>query len=259
MSSSSSYTITRSNIVPSEHFEKALASKTFQEWLSNFDHINLEIKSIEIRDVDMFTPNLVGFIKFNSMTVVRKTQQLIPGIVFMRSPAVSVLILLVCNNDIKVVGVRQPRVPIGKSEYLELPAGMLDESRAFKGKIAKEMFEETGIEIEPNSRNLVDLSSLVFGSNDNGPDVDMGPSVGGCNETIKLFLYVKKVSKEYMETLDKRIIENKEHNTYEKITVELVTLQHAWRVFKDSKALSSLLYFQNLLEECNETVLNLLN
>ena len=43
----------------------------------------------------------------------------------------------------------QPRVPTGRYSFVELPAGMLDQSGDFAGVAAKELKEETGIEVPP--------------------------------------------------------------------------------------------------------------
>ncbi len=42
-----------------------------------------------------------------------------------------------CEGEKWVVCTRQPRVPIGRSDYLEIPAGMLDDSGHFAGVAAK--------------------------------------------------------------------------------------------------------------------------
>jgi len=54
----------------------------------------------------------------------------------------------------------QPRVPAGSLEFVELPAGMMDDS-SFTGAAAKEIQEECGIEI-PADR-LLDLTQLALG------------------------------------------------------------------------------------------------
>lgn len=55
---------------------------------------------------------------------------------------------------------------------LECPAGMLDEDGNFIGVAAKELKEETGLEIE--EKKLIPLGSIY-------------PSPGGCDEEVILF------------------------------------------------------------------------
>jgi len=54
----------------------------------------------------------------------------------------------------------QPWVPAGSLEFVELPAGMLDDS-SFTGAAAKEIQEECGIEIPADE--LLDLTQLALG------------------------------------------------------------------------------------------------
>ena len=238
------YEITHTVNISSENFQKAKQSKTFIDWQNRIEYNNtIKVNKIEIHDVDMFGPN-VGFIKFNADVENLKGKKL-PGIVFMRSPAVAVLVILIGPNGNRwVVGVRQPRVPVAISDYLEIPAGMMDNESNFVGVAAKELREEVGIDIKSNE--LIDLCSEVSKNTGSGPDIDIGPSVGGCNETIKLFLCVKHVTKEFVDSLNKKIIENNEHNTWETITVELIEYDSAWIKFKDVKALCALMYAEKL-------------
>ena len=83
----------------------------------------------------------------------------IPGIVFMRGGAVSILPVLECGDERFVLLVRQPRLAVGFAAFPEIPAGMLDGSGKFSGVAAKELQEETGIEI---SEDAVSVSSLLL-------------------------------------------------------------------------------------------------
>jgi hypothetical protein len=51
--------------------------------------------------------------------------------------AVAILVILKCETERWVVLCRQPRIPVGRADYMEIPAGMLDESRQFAGVAAK--------------------------------------------------------------------------------------------------------------------------
>lgn len=242
---SNGYTITHSAHVAPENVQKLTKTIMFNSWTESLqrEHKSLRVESINVTEVNMFGPN-VGFANVHANVTNAKGKKL-PGIVFMRSPAVAVLVVLITPDGEKtVVGVRQPRVPVGRSDYLEIAAGMLDDSNNFTGVAAKELKEELGLEIK--AEELIDLCSKVSGQNGNGPDIDIGPSVGGCNETIKLFLCVKHVTQEFLDSLKNRIIENNEHDTWETITVELIKYAEAWKIFKDVKALCALMYSEKL-------------
>merc|ERR1719356_423863 len=107
----------------------------------------------------------------------------VPGVVFMRGAAVAILVVLKCKDKRYTVVVRQPRIPVGKDNLPEIPAGMLDGEGNFAGVAAKELKEETGISI--NQKDLIDMTQLAF--NDTYPG--MYPSCGGTDEFNRLFLY----------------------------------------------------------------------
>ncbi len=60
-----------------------------------------------------------------------------PSSFFSLPAAVAILVILECEGAKWVVCCRQPRVPVGRSDYLEIPAGMLDDSGHFAGVAAK--------------------------------------------------------------------------------------------------------------------------
>ncbi len=137
-----------------------------REWASTIDE-SFDVQELHLQSLDMFGPR-VGFLKFrvcfastiapslvvfaNGLLCAGQTrtmyrERLVPGIVFMRGGAVSVLVVLRCEGRRYVVLCRQPRVPVGNTAFPEIPAGMLDGSGKFAGVAAKELQEETGIEI----------------------------------------------------------------------------------------------------------------
>lgn len=73
--------------------------------------------------------NKVGFVNFKAIT--SKDGFSLPSYVFLRGPAVAILILV--NNKILVV--EQFRVPVQQT-MIQAPAGMLDESGDFVGTAA---------------------------------------------------------------------------------------------------------------------------
>jgi hypothetical protein len=59
--------------------------------------------------------------------------------VILRGGAISCLVEFLCEEKSYALLVSQPRIPIGKSDYVEVCAGMLDGSSDFVGVTAKEI------------------------------------------------------------------------------------------------------------------------
>jgi ADP-sugar diphosphatase len=164
----------------------ALASSPFAAWAREVDP-RFALTSITIQSLDMFGPR-VGFVKFAVACTFQGKP--VPGIVFARGGAVAILPVLRCGEERWVVCCRQPRLPVGR-HFLEIPAGMMDGQGSFVGVAAKEMAEETGIEIREG--DLQDLTQLAYGPGqpcgEGGAEAavaggalhGMYPSVGGCD------------------------------------------------------------------------------
>ncbi len=127
--------------------DKVLEMKAFKDWCGSVDP-EFIIKSILVQSVDMFGPNRVGFLKFKAQ-VSDKEGTVVPSIVFMRGASVAVLFVLRCDEDGELFTVLtvQARFPTGKYAFHDIPAGMVDDNGDFTGVAAKEMKEETGIEV----------------------------------------------------------------------------------------------------------------
>ena len=225
----------------------------FVKWVADLDR-GLKVSEIKIHGADYFGPR-IGFLKLEAVT--KCNGDPVPGIIFMRGGAVSILLILYCGDEGWVVCTRQARVPVGKENLLELPAGMLDDSGNFAGIAAKELAEETGIRL--NATDLIDMTALTYEArgrphpeevvakvirDKSTPLKGMYPSPGGCDEFIRLMLHEKEVTKDELETLQGKLTGCAEEG--EKIVLELVKFEMLWRVTSDAKALSSLLLFQNL-------------
>ena len=201
------------------HFEKLKEMKAFSDWCTNLDK-DFKLKSLTIQSVDMFGPR-VGFIKFKA-DITDTSGTNIPSIVFMRGGAVGMMILIVCEEDQKQYTVLtvQPRVPVGKYNFPELPAGMLDDSGDFAGVAAKELKEETGIIV--STKDLVDLTEMAF-----GPDcAGVYPSAGGCDEFLRLFLFRTVMSKTEIDELQGKCTGILEEG--ERIKLKIISINELW-------------------------------
>jgi len=174
--------------------DTAVQSKQFQNWLAQVDTSKFQIRSVHIQSVDMFGPK-VGFIKFKA-DIVDMAGKFIPGIVFMRGGSVGILSVLTCKGKKYSVMTVQPRVPTGRFDFLEIPAGMLDGSGNFAGVAAKELEEELGIKI--SEHDLTDLSGLT------GCNQGVYLSPGASDETLRFFSFTREVTEEEMAAMNGR-------------------------------------------------------
>ncbi|CAO3671215.1 unnamed protein product [Umbelopsis ramanniana] len=199
-------------------------------------NISIAGKSIPVQNVDVFGNGKIGFVKFKADAELAENGQKVPGIVFMRGGAVSVLLILRASDDPekgdRVIFTVQPRIPVPCIKMPELPAGMLDGSGSFSGTAAKEIEEETGLIIE--ERELTDMTELAYGNKWRG----VYPSAGGSDEFLRLFLCVKSLPSKQIEELEGKLTGLRDHG--EAITLKLVKLEDAWKQSPDAKVLSSL-------------------
>ena len=139
-----------------------------------------------------------------------------------------------------VVNTIQPRVPGSDTKCEEIPAGMIDNANNFAGVAAKEMQEETGIEIK--KEDLIKIG-------------EMYPSIGGCDEFIVLYRVIKEMEGETIAELQGKLTGNLEEN--ENITLKVRTMtdfENALKSgeIKDAKAMSA--YAQHILNPINPVV-----
>lgn len=217
---------------------KAIEAKPFKEWcLKIGQNQRIVISSILIQSVDMFGPR-VGFMKFKAETTVDR--KAVPGIVFMRGGAVAILVDLKCGEERHTLLVCQPRVSVAEDALPEIPAGMLDGDGNFAGVAAKEMKEETGIEIREN--DLIDMTSKVYGDKYPG----MYPTCGGSDEFNRLFLFRKEVTKEEIATMEGKLTGVAEEG--EQIKLKIIPFNDLYKVSPDAKALAALCLHDRLIQ-----------
>ncbi|CAO3636271.1 unnamed protein product [Cunninghamella echinulata] len=204
----------------------------------------MEIKDILIQNVDEFGLGNIGFIKLKANIQYKATGKNVPGIVFMRGGAVSVLLILQSDDpskEDKTILTLQPRIPIPHYSFPELPAGMLDDSGDFTGTAAKELYEETGLKIK--DEELIDLTELAYGDQWKG----VYPSAGGCDEFLRLFLCRKKMKQQDIDDLEGKLTGLRHEG--EQIKLKLVSLKDAWKQSCDMKLLSSLTLYHSLKDK----------
>ncbi|KAL4479675.1 hypothetical protein ABPG73_017896 [Tetrahymena malaccensis] len=215
----------RGDNVSQEIFDKVLLSKKFKDWVEEFDTTGLTVKSIKIDYVFMFGPN-VGFVILYADCVTQSHNIRLPGFIFMRGKAVCMLVIV---NKKYMLLCKQYRVPAGKW-LIEAPAGMIDESGHFSGVAAKELKEETGIDID--IKDLVDLGGFY-------------PSPGGCDEELLMFAVEKDLSDEKLKEITSKI--HGEHD--EQITIEIqeYNMKNVIQT-KDAKLMCLALAYNNFKE-----------
>jgi len=222
--------------------DRALAFVPFKTWLSKLERNSdsFSLHRIYIQSVDMFG-NRVGFVKLKSEVTDRDGDSL-AGICFLRGGSVAVLVILECaeNGFEYCVQVQIDNVCTAQPRNMALPAGMLDGNGDFSGAMAREMEEETGIKCD--AANLVDMTALAYGEKFEG----MYPSVGACDEFIRLFLFRRVMPQRDIAALEGRLMGLREEN--EKIQLCLVPLKDLWQLSSDSKALCALLLYSKLKE-----------
>jgi len=226
--------------ISEEVLTKAINSKKFLGWVERLDLKNHTLKSIDIRDVYMFG-QAVGFICVDCVVYPIKvpeghTPQKLPGYVFIRGDAVAVLVIVIEKETNKryVLLVNQYRLPFGT--YLkEFPAGMMDENKNFKGQAALELKEEAGIEIKPE-----DLKELLT----------MGPSLGGCDETVKVFYCEIYKSQEEIKQIESKIYGIHEEGEIIKVEIVEFDVQKILSLNKvqASATIAALFAYQNLVQ-----------
>jgi len=132
-------------------------------------------------------------------------------------------------------------VPTATCRFPSLPAGMIDWEGNFVGNMAREIREETGLEIHESK--LVDLTELAY----NGRFQGVYPSIGGTDEFIRIFVFKEEMDEARIRALHERHTGLAEE--HEKITLQVVPLGSLWRETSDAKALAALTLFNQLKAE----------
>ena len=134
---------------------------------------------------------------------------------------------------------------------------MLDDSGTFSGAAAKEIAEETGLEIPASELlNLTELALQIPSSSDHENASEEGeklqqavyPSPGGSDEFIPIFLWQKRLPLEKIREFEGRLTGLREGG--EKITLRIVRLEELWRIgARDAKTLAGWALYEGLRRE----------
>ena len=215
-----------------------------------------KLRSISIQSVDRFGGARLGFLKFKA-DVRTDNDETLPASVFMRGGSVAMLLILKPDDaknddDDFVILTVQPRVPAGTLSFVEIPAGMLDDSGTFSGAAAKEIKEETGLTIK--EEEMIDMTRLTLQSEEDfeGQEQVLQSAVytspGGSDEFIPLFLARKTMQRSQIEDMQGKLTGLRDQG--EKITLKIVKLKDAWKVAgRDAKTLSALCMYDGLKRE----------
>ncbi|OTA97539.1 hypothetical protein M434DRAFT_391725 [Hypoxylon sp. CO27-5] len=223
------------------------------------------LRSIKIQSFDLFgcaPRQRLGFLKL-SAKIINNAGEALPGSVFLRGPSVAMLVMLLPDDlplgeegdERYVVLTVQARIPAGSLEFVELPAGMVDEG-TFSGTAAQEIREELGLEIAASElRNLskmaaatVDTESTGDKSESEGLPAAMYPSAGGCDEYIPIFMHEIRVPRDTLKEWTGKLTGLRSHG--EKITLKLVKMKDLWREGgRDAKCLAALTLWEGLRRE----------
>lgn len=247
--------------------EQLLKYKPFVDWLATIEdslelqetddkHIFHEkakqytLESVVIQSVDWWgkAKPRIGFLKLDSKMVnEERKEQSLPGTIFMRGGSVAVMIIVIPDDDETerwVVMTQQPRVPAGSLSFYEIPAGMIDDEGTFTGAAAKEVKEETGLDIPVSE--MIDLTGKALKSakgSESHLKKAMYPSPGGSDEFIALFAWEKRMSRMEINELKDKLtgVDN------EQIKVKLVAYDEIWREgARDAKTLGAWALYEGI-------------
>ncbi|KAK6206142.1 hypothetical protein LQW54_007862 [Pestalotiopsis sp. IQ-011] len=228
------------------------------------------LHKVTIQSFDLFGGQRLGFLKLQADVSNGGGGESLPGSVFLRGPSVAMLVLLVPDDvtspeqvdaERRVVLTVQPRVPAGGLGFVELPAGMVDDSGTFAGAAAKEIEEELGgLVIEeaqltnmselagaPDARGKKTESDDEYADEEDLPEA-VYPSAGGCDEFVPVFVHERRVPRRSLDDWAGKLTGLRDHG--EKITLRLVRMRDLWREGRrDAKCLAAVALWEGLRRE----------
>ncbi len=220
-----------------EFEQLALRSAQFRDWASDIDS-RFDVKSIDFKSVNFSPHDKAPQVRFmtTEAEVVHPNGKRVKRVTFMRGGSVAILLVLVCDGKEYTVLTRQPRFSIGQYAFLEIPAGTIDQGGKFAGEAARELFEETTIEIR--EEDLIDLIKTIYGENQKG----VYASPGGTDEYFRIFVRRMDVSMEFLSSLQGK--ETGLASESEEITLVVIPLQDLPLMAPDAKSLAALTLYE---------------
>ena len=161
----------------------------------------------------------------------------VPGLALVRGDSVAMLPFLNVGDIDYVVLTEQARLPIGETNYLEIPAGMSDAAvgkSGYAAAIAKEMEEEVGLTLDRSSE-FIEIGTII-------------PSAGGCDERIRLYWTRVNCSPDVLQHLNGRLggalLEN-EQITARIVPIDSIRSQILDGTLTDAKLITALWFYDN--------------
>lgn len=239
------------------NIDEILDFKPVRNWLENIlQQDNLYLDEINFREIFYFGPK-PGFVTWEAKVrdhVLSKEEYslkygstrgyYIPGYVFCRGDAVSILPILSCQEDgiTYTAVVQQARVPIAQQSKVEIAAGILsDTTGTVAGAALDEIKQELDID-DLGPHNLIDLGALAWGDSNN----KWTTGCGAVDEHIISFAFHKNITLKWLK--DKNGKQTGENHDGERIKIKIIKLDNLWLNSQDSKALSSYCLYQNLIK-----------
>jgi len=152
-------------------------------------------------------PKRILFLKLQ-VTVENDQKERLPGAVFLRGGSVAMLMILRPEDNYDepwVIMTEQARIAAGSLSFMEIPAGMLDDSDNFAGAAAREIEEEVGFKLE--GKDLIDLTKLTLEHHKTKEELRdaMYPSPGACDEFIAIFFWQRVISRARLDELNGKL------------------------------------------------------
>lgn len=252
--------------------------KNFQTWLSTIT-ASLDLQSkpahpFHSRPFTLYSVNILAVNYWNNKLAFlfceydihnkdgQPDSEKLPGVLFIRGGSAVMLIILQPEEqefeaEEYVILTVQPRIAAGSLKFVELPAGMIDDSdSSFVGTAAREIQEECGLEIL--EQEIVDLTELALearkgdledeemkGLEEDHLKKAIVAASGASDEFNPVFLVRKKMKKADIEEMRGRMTGLAGEG--EKITLMIVNLRDLYKIAaRDSKALSALALYEGL-------------
>ncbi|KAF2194079.1 putative NUDIX family hydrolase [Zopfia rhizophila CBS 207.26] len=243
--------------------ERLMGFRAFRDWRATltknlaFQEMNSEhtfhsdpwvLKEIKIHSVTVFATGKIGFMTVEALLRRNQKPNELDRVVFLRGGSVAVLMILRpkdAKNERYVILTEQPRIGACGTSFLEIPAGMLDDSDEVRGKAIEEIQEETGLTIQ--KEELIDMTKLALEQaqpNEHVQDA-MYPSPANLDEFIPLLLWEKELDRKEIEALKGKLTGLRKQD--EMITLRVRDYEVLWKEgARDAKTLGAWALYEGL-------------